>query len=883
MADVREKRDLVLPPGEYAFMQDTTKGVVKVYNGPTVINPSAQEVPVVFDEKSLAFRAVASLEEAKCKSKVLPEGFYAVLRNPAKNGHQPQEGTAQLSADLDIGHKVVVRGPAMFALWPGQVAEVVRGHQLRHNQYLLARVYNEKAARENWTKAILKPAAPVSSNPTSGDGTSTDLSKQQTQPTTTVTQPAKATAEVPGDLSVGKLLIIKGTEVSFYIPPTGITVVQDGFAVGSDLKQKPNYVREALTLERLEYAILVDEAGTKRYAKGPTVVFPEPTERFIESKGQKKFEAIELNKIQGIHLKVIADYKEGDREHKTGEELFITGEDTAIYYPREEHSAIKYDGKTKHFATAVPTGEARYVLNRHTGDIKTVRGPAMLLPDPRTEVIVRRVLNDKECQSWYPGNMEVLSYNQNLRQVLNQVPTTRGAPSEGDVLRNAGKGTNVKATMLTAQAMNSAIAFGDNSRVSGEQGLVGSEFERSANYTQPRMITLDTKFQGVPSVVVWTGYAALVVNKAGQRRVVQGPATVLLDYDETLEVLELSTGKPKTTDSLLRTAFLRVENNQVTDLVTVETSDHVSVNLKLFYRVNFEDDSSKWWAVENYVKFLCDHMRSVLKGAVRTMPVERFYRDSTQIIRDTLLGDKGGKLFKENNMRLTDVEVLVVEIADPNIRSLLANSQTDVVKSNIELSTARRRVQVVKEKEEMDLELVFLKTKTQKETLGLERELAGARLAVTLQKLASQIEEHEKEKELTTKQIELRNFEHSNDLTLSKNSAQQELALSEARQKQKIELLKAEAETIVQKFGAAQAGFSEALLALSHNETMVKVAEAWNIQRALGGESVSDALSRIFQGTPLASLVDKMAKTQTPALPNGNGKVIGGHTLNGNA
>ena len=31
MAEIREKRDLVLPPGTYAYMQDVTKGVVKTY------------------------------------------------------------------------------------------------------------------------------------------------------------------------------------------------------------------------------------------------------------------------------------------------------------------------------------------------------------------------------------------------------------------------------------------------------------------------------------------------------------------------------------------------------------------------------------------------------------------------------------------------------------------------------------------------------------------------------------------------------------------------------------------------------------------------------------------------------------------------------------
>src|SRR5262249_32330991 len=148
----------------------------------------------------------------------------------------PSEGSAQPSDELEIGRKIIIPGPATFALWPEQVAEVVEGHHLRSNQYLLVRVYNEEEARKNWTKAVVKPA-------TEGE-------------TTTVT------SSPPPDLTVGKQLIIRGTEVSFYIPPTGIEVVAEN-ADGD------RYVREALTLERLEYAILVDENGKKRYEVGP--------------------------------------------------------------------------------------------------------------------------------------------------------------------------------------------------------------------------------------------------------------------------------------------------------------------------------------------------------------------------------------------------------------------------------------------------------------------------------------------------------------------------------------------------------------------------------------------------------------------------------------
>jgi major vault protein len=328
---------------------------------------------VVYDPAASTFRGVTSLEEAMRISPLAPEGYYVILRNPAKGNKHPEEGSAQPSAEQEIGRTIIVPGPATFALWPGQAAEVVEGHHLRSNQYLLVRVYNEDEARKNWSKAVVKPAS-VEGEPAAA-------------------QPV--TAAPPPDLTVGKQLIIRGTEVSFYIPPTGIEVVREA---GAD-----HYAREALTLERLEYAILVDENGKKRYEVGPQVVFPLPTERFVEARddagrSSKKFRAVELNEIQGLHIKVIAEYAEGGVTHKAGDELFITGKDTAIYFPREEHSAIKYDGKAKHFATAIPAGEARYVMNRVTGAIRTVRGPAMLLPDPRSEVIVRRVLSERLCR-----------------------------------------------------------------------------------------------------------------------------------------------------------------------------------------------------------------------------------------------------------------------------------------------------------------------------------------------------------------------------------------------------------------------------------------------------------------------------------------------------
>jgi len=816
-----QKRDLVLPPGSYAYMQDVTKGVVKTYSGPTVINPTAQERPVIYDDKSNTFRTVTALEDALRISPIAPEGFYVILRNPAAANKHPDEGSAQPSAVLEIGRAIIVPGPATFALWPGQAADVIEGHHLRSNQYLLVRVYNEDEARKNWSKAVVKPAngEPATSSPT---------------------------IAVPPDLSVGKQLIIRGTEVSFYIPPTGIEVVRDG----------DSYTREALTLERLEYAILVDENGKKRYEVGPQVVFPLPTERFVEARDDggrpsKKFRAVELNEIQGLHIKVIADYADGGATHKAGDELFITGKDTAIYFPREEHSAIKYDGKAKHFATAIPAGEARYVMNRLTGEIRTVRGPAMLLPDPRHEVIVRRALADRDVALWYPGNAEALAYNQSLRSIIHTVPTTRaGALSEGDVER-AGK--------RIAKPANIAM---ESSRVSGEQALIADEFSRASTYTQPRSITLDTKYQGAPSINVWTGYAVLVTSKTGRRRVEIGPTTVLLDYDEALEILSLSTGTPKTTVRTLDTPYLRIENNQVSDVVMVETHDHVGVRIQLSYRVDFEGDPLEWFTVENYIKLLCDHVKSVLKGEVRKLPIEDFYASSTGRIRDLVLGPsvegaRRGMGFA-NGMRIVDVDVISVALDDDKIRALLEQAQHDVVRTNIELSNLNRELGLTKQREQIVRDTAEVKTQTKLKTDELARELATSELATALAKLANTMRETAERRKLVEVEVELDAFKTGARIDRVKRERDQELSFAAIEQDKKIELLRAEAETAVQRFTAASGNFSEALVQLGRHDTLVKVAEAWNTQKIIEGESLGDTLARLFGNTPLKALVDKL-------------------------
>jgi major vault protein len=845
MDERNSKRDLVLAPSEYAYMQDVTKGIVKTYTGPTVINPTAQERPVVFNPETKLFEPCL-LEQAVQQIAIAPEGYYLILKNPSAKDDHPVSGGVYPSPDLNVGRKINITGPCAFALWPGQMVKLVQGHHLRSNQYLLVRVYNEDEASKNWGKAVIKPATP--------DGEA---------------GAAPPASRAPADLTVGKQLIIKGTDVSFYIPPTGVGVVPD---------EQGHWVRDALTLERLEYCILVEQNGKKRYERGPQVVFPEPTEAFITKDGARKFRAVELNEIQGLHIKVIAPYHEHGRDYREGDELFITGKETAIYFPREEHSLVRYDGREKHFAVAVPAGEGRYVMNRKTGAIRLVRGPAMLLPTPVDEVIVRRVLSDRECATWYPGNAEVLAYNRSLRQ-LDDGGGRAGAVAEGEVQKKSNRA-----------AVAQQVAMGPPA----SEAHGGEALDRSNVFTKPRALVFNTKFEGVPSLTAWVGYAVLVVDKQGKRRVEQGPKNLLFEYDETLEVIQLSTGTPKSTDRLIETVFLRVLNNKVSDSCIVETSDHVSVTLRYSMRVNFEGEPMRWFEVENYVKFLCDHVRSVLKGATKKHSIEHYYAHSVDLIRDAILGKAGdgegkgdasreergprpGMKFAENGMRITDVEILEVTIDNEAIAELLGEAQHEAVQANVAVLRARRGLEMTEKQEAIARGEAEARAETAKRLAELEVAATADRLRVALAAVQAELEQAEAQNAAAAARNAVADTDHAAELARQRSAAELQTTIQTAQQQLVLQALRAEVDAAVQRFGAAQAGFSEALLALSNQEVLAKVAEAMSVQAFVGGKTLTDVIDRVFAGTPLAGVMERVKGRVAPkngealALPGTNG------------
>jgi major vault protein len=807
MSDRARERDLILAPNEYAFIADETKGNINAYVGPYKTSLANTDQPVVFNAQSKRFEK-CGLEAATQSFAVAPVGWYLVLKNPTKDAAHPRTGAINNLVELEVGRKVNLPGPAAFALWPGQMVRVIQGHSLRSNQYLIVRVYDEEAAKANWKNAVIKPQG------------------QADEPV--------ADTPVP-DLTMGQQLVIKGTDVSFYIPSTGIEVVADPNGSG--------FVREAVTLERLEYCILLDEDGNKSYLQGPAVVFPSPTQAFVERGGAKKFRAIELNENSGIYIKVIAPYQdERGSKYDIGAEQFITGKDQMIYFPRQEHAVIKYGDHTIHYAVAIPAGEARYVLDRNTGNIRLQRGPSIYLPDPRREVIVRRILDSRHVALWYPGNAEALAHNQRLA-----------------AMQAAGGRDFLEA--VPSQAPQAALS----KREKASSEYAGDDFNRGQTFTPPRMIVLDTRYDGAVAVSVWTGYAVLVVSKSGERKVIVGPNTYMLEYDEILQTVELSTGTPKTDDRLERTVYLRVLYNKVSDVVEAETADLVSVRIRLSYRVNFEGDPQRWFNVENYVKFLTEHLRSLLRAAIKQRTIQAFHPQVARDVRDVVLGTQGeggkrpGRLFEENGMRVYDVEVLDVQIGDDKIAGLLIGAQHAVVEQTLTLDGERRRLEQTRERELINQGINTVEASTRVLKLDLQRAELDKVHAYDTAKLDGELDTRKRKLDAERLEQEALDAVHDAKLARSQRSTAFELDTEEKRLAQRLRELEAEVKAVAGKASAISPDLIAALQSFGDQALAEKMAESMAPLAILGGESVVDVLARLLRGTKLANVLQATA------------------------
>jgi len=392
------------------------------------------------------------------------------------------------------------------------------------------------------------------------------------------------------------------------------------------------------------------------------------------------------------------------------------------------------------------------------------------------------------------------------------------------------------------------------------------------------------------SIVIPNNEAVLVTSK-DSRRCVVGPCTELLGYEEWLEVLTLSRGRPKSDNDQKETCFLRVDGNRVTDTVDLETEDFVRLSVELSYGVKFVGEESEerinWFNYKDYVMLLCANLRSRLKNAAKKWKLTDLYPKVADFIRDTILGVKAdiedhrpGLLFDENNMKVIEVEVLSVRIPDPEVSRMLLTVNSRIVTRKIEDAALAAELVSDKQREDISAEQneLYRRQVLRNQALELQRVEAsiaidGAKeeadfilktkksdntsaLRIAAEKLNDVVAEFTRNRQLASEKTDQQIEADANKVVLEFRTALAEIQKA---------LTASMADADVNRLKAIQPGLVEAIEGLGDKQLATSLSE--HLPQAAGslglllGQGGITALKEMVKGTPIEEAIDALSDT----------------------
>jgi len=170
-----------------------------------------------------------------------------------------------------------------------------------------------------------------------------------------------------------------------------------------------------------------------------------------------------------------------------------------------------------------------------------------------------------------------------------------------------------------------------------------------------------------------------------ETRIVFGPDLVMLGPDEHFTLLSISGGKPKK-EKAINSLSLLLGPDFMTDIVTVETSDHARLSLQLAYNWRFvvdKEDTARIFAVPDFVGEACKTIASRVRGAVASTSFDDFHKSSAEVIRSAVFGKQDKLVFPSNGLTITGIDIQAVEPIDQKTRESLQKS----VQLAIEITT----------------------------------------------------------------------------------------------------------------------------------------------------------------------------------------------------
>ena len=427
-----------------------------------------------------------------------------------------------------------------------------------------------------------------------------------------------------------------------------------------------------------------------------------------------------LTDKKALHLRAARTYVDQfNKQRKAGEEWLVTNKDTEFYIP-DVHEEIV--GQVQ--ITVINNRQYAVVVDPIGDDGKPQFGKRVLIKGEASFFLRPGEHLEKGIQSVYVlGNNEAL-----LLRAKEEIESHK----PGDRWMITGPCDYIPPVEVEILEKRQAIALSENEGVyvrdiktgkvrahTGSSYLLSADEELWEKDLSPTIEELVKKLNGVNNrdktrvVSIRVPHNAAVqifdyINK--QSRVIFGPEFVKLDPDEHFTVLSLSGGKPKK-PHVIHDLCLLLGPDFMTDIVTVETSDHARLQLQLSYNWRFDvkkgdENANKIFQVPDFVGDACKAIASSVREAVASVPFDQFHRSSARIIRVAVFGaNEQGKVndrfeFQNNGLVITNIDIQSVEPVDQRTRDSLQKS----VQLAIEITTKSQEATAKHEAERIEQE-----------------------------------------------------------------------------------------------------------------------------------------------------------------------------------
>jgi major vault protein len=435
--------------------------------------------------------------------------------------------------------------------------------------------------------------------------------------------------------------------------------------------------------------------------------------------------AIVLTDKRALHLRANRDYTDAKVNRKAGEEWLVTLADTDVYIP-DVYEEIRNDnvqivtltnrqwctvlnpinpdtGLIQFGRKEVRTGEASFFLSPGESLEGGIQNVAVL--GEQEALLLRANMNytDKKGVEHRAGDLWMVYGPDDYipPTQVDIIDRRRAIPldkNEGIYVRDTKSGRVRAVIGETYQLKESEVLFSKELAPDVEALLASERDPMADRMTSGRTTGASKGARDKTRVVTYrvphNAACQIYDYRLKRSKVVFGPENVMLGPDEQFTKINLSGGIPKK-EKQTQSLVLLLGPDFMTDIVTVETSDHARLSLQLSYNWHFEVDQSneveaaRLFNIPDFIGDACKAIASRVRGEVATKPFDEFHKNSARIIRAALFGvDEEAHVrdffkFSANNLVITSIDIQSVEPVDQRTRDALQKS----VQLAIEITT----------------------------------------------------------------------------------------------------------------------------------------------------------------------------------------------------